>query len=210
LDIGYWNEYYEKDTNTHLPSTFAQFCMDEYLAQGIFMVELGSGNCRDAEYFSHKGISVYAIDQSHSAILIEKKRINLSLTKNLTLIETDFTNDPFDFVDSVDVFYSRFTIHSITEQQQDSLLFNVFNKLKSNGMFFIEVRTINDPMFGKGKDMGKNAFFIDHYRRFIDVEEFCEICKNIGFEVAYLIEKSGLSIVGNDDPVLMRIALRKK
>lgn len=209
MDIGYWNEYYEKDVNTHKPSTFAQFCMDKHLTQGVCMIELGSGNCRDAEYFSHKGMSVYAIDQSHSAILLEKKRMNKSPDSDITLIESDFTKDSFNFIDFVDVFYSRFTIHSITKQQQDSLLLNVYNKLESNGMFFVEARTINDPMFGQGEDVGENAFFTDHYRRFIEVNEFCEICKDIGFEIDYVIEKSGLSIVGNDNPVLMRVILKK-
>lgn len=32
---------------------------------------------------------------------------------------------------------------------------------------------------------------------------------NIGYEVAYFIERNGLSVYKDEDPVLMRIALKK-
>ena len=94
--------------------------------------------------------------------------------------------------------------------QQNQLLVNVFQKLKINGLFCIEARTINDPMFGEGTNVGVNEFFTDHYRRFLDLEEFVNICKEIGFNIIYSNESNDLSVVGDDNPVLMRVVMKKE
>lgn len=44
--------------------------------------------------------------------------------------------------------------------------------IKPGGKFFIEVRGVHDPLYGRGQPQEKNAFFYNnHYRRFIVMEE---------------------------------------
>ena len=73
--------------------------------------------------------------------------------------------------EKIDIFYSRFTIHSITKEDEIILLPKVFRKLDSGGLFCIEVRTTKDPLYGVGERCGVNTFARDgHKRRFIGLE----------------------------------------
>ena len=109
----------------------------------------------------------------------------------------------------IDAFYSRFTVHAISKEDEDSLLPKVYNALDDDGLFCIEVRTTKDPLYGVGKYCGDNIYLTDHKRRFIDSNEFLSTMLNIGFRLVYFTEENNLSIYKEDNPILMRIILRK-
>lgn len=209
MDKNYWDDFYighSTDDDIKNASTFAKFCQTKFLqntAKNI--VELGCGNARDAYYMTKLGHIVYAINQA-----IDDKVKQIRKHENLHLIEEDFVYNDYDFKSSIDVFYSRFTIHSIEVKDEQHLLPNVYKTLKEGGLFCIEVRTIKDPKFGKGKHCGGNTYFFDnHNRRFIDSDEFVKTAIGLGFKLKYFTEENNLSIRGDDNPVLMRIVLEK-
>ena len=55
MDRKYWNEYYQlhgSDITMH--SNFAKFCLHNFFTKdNLNIVELGSGNGRDAIFFAH-------------------------------------------------------------------------------------------------------------------------------------------------------------
>jgi ubiquinone/menaquinone biosynthesis C-methylase UbiE len=207
MDINYWNNYYESRGVTSQPSSFAAFCLKEYIPKGARILELGSGNGRDAFYFANNGFEVYAIDQSHTACLSNQEQAKKDSINNVYFIESDFTKDSFTDLPIIDVFYSRFTMHSITLDQQNNLLQNIYAKIKKGGLVLVEARTINDPLCGVGTDLDQHQFVTDHYRRFIEPDLFINNCIKIGFKLEYKIESSGLSIVNDDDAMLLRVVL---
>ena len=214
MDKKYWDNYYHqhgKDKKITEPSSFAKFCLDTFLnSEKLNIVELGSGNGRDAIFFARNGHSVVAIDQSTTAIDIEKQSLDSKLNLLLKPKALDFVNEDYIQYEKIDVFYSRFTIHSITKNDEDLLLLNIYNALESGGLFCIEVRTTKDPLFGVGKSCGDNIFiYNNHKRRFIDTDIFRKQVKDLSFEEIYFIEENNLSIHKNDNPVLMRIILKK-
>ena len=86
----------------------------------------------------------------------------------------------------------------------------MFNGLRTGGKLFIEVRSVHDPLFGKGKQVERNAFFYDnHYRRFIVLDELTESLERRGFLVEYAQERTGFAPYGNDDPPVIRIVAVK-
>ena len=90
------------------------------------------------------------------------------------------------------------------------LLQTMFRALKQGGKFFIEVRSVNDPLYGKGKAVERNAFFYDnHYRRFIVRDELVGSLEKRGFRVEYAKEQTGFAPYGNDDPPVIRIVAVK-
>lgn len=187
-------------------STFASFCHDNFLNDNTIktIVELGCGNARDARYFAKKHI-VYALDQ-----IIDQHVLNSNKTSQLRLIERDFVHGDHDFCDSIDIYYSRFTIHSITEEDQKKLIPKVYNSLNTGGIFCIEARTINDTKFGIGKHISDTTYFNDgHTRRFIDSQDFLNEVLSLGFKLKYFNEQDNLSVYKDDNPVLMRIVLEK-
>lgn len=72
------------------------------------------------------------------------------------------------------------------------------------------MRGVNDPLFGKGKQVERNAFFYDnHYRRFIVLDELVYSLERLGFLVEYAQERTGFAPYGNDDPPVIRIVAVK-
>ena len=115
-------------------------------------MELGCGNGRDSLFFEKLGLNVTAIDASRSAI---KKLQEENERDNICFICDDFVCSPTIFAGQYDYCYSRFSIHAINEEQEKEVITNVHKVLKSGGKFFIEVRSVHDEIYGKGKKWGK-------------------------------------------------------
>ena len=213
MDVKYWDSYYQlhgNDKNISESSTFAEFCLNKYFAsKDINIVELGSGNGRDAIYFAQHQINIIAIDQSTVAIDIEKERLLPEVSKFLHPTALDFVLEDYSTYDLIDVFYSRFTMHAITEDEEKILLPNIYKYLKPGGLLCIEARTTKDALYGEGECCGKDTFYTDHSRRFINSKNFLESVLNIGFCLVYFTEENNLSVYKDDNPVLMRVVLSK-
>lgn len=208
-DASYWNDYYKKQLAPEQPSSFANY-ISKYLEQGKKIVDLGCGNGRDTKYFGSKKLSVIGVDSAYDVIESLKASNQYD---NVTYIFDDFTLSKILFQQNFDYCYSRFTMHAINKSQQDMLLTNVYTSLCTGGYLFVEARTINDEIYGLGEKVEgeENAFIYDnHYRRFIDIDEFKNQLIDLGFEIIEAIESNGLSKHKDSDPTLMRIVVRKK
>ena len=220
MDKQYWDKFYKNHSNRvdiSEYSTFASFCCESFFGkESKTIVDLGCGNARDALFFAEQEHYILAVDQSiDDKVKTQKTHINLEF------LESDFIRPKYYFNDGVtsyyhptankiDVFYSRFTIHSITEEDQKELLPKVYNLLDTGGLFCIEVRTTKDPKFGVGKHICDTTYFNDgHTRRFVDSQKFLNTVLSLGFKLLYFNEQDNLSIYKDDDPVLMRIILEK-
>lgn len=214
MDKDYWDKFYKNhgtDTNLSKQSSFARFCVEKFfIKENQNLVEIGCGNGRDAIFFAKNKINTIAIDQSVKGIEENKISLDDVTKKYLNSHSADFVQEDYSSYDQIDVFYSRFTIHSITKSDESVLLPKIYNSLHQKGFFCIEVRTTKDPLYGVGNEFAKNTFIHDnHKRRFIDSQEFLKEAISIGFKLVYFTEEDNLSIHKNDNPVLMRIILQK-
>lgn len=204
-NAAYWDQYYKNRVCSEEPSPFAQY-VATLVEPGKHMVELGCGNGRDAVFFAGQGLRVTALDMSAEAIAQLKSR-NIP---NAEFEQGDFVNSDIHRPESYDYAYSRFTIHAINLNQQQVLLGNVLRGLRAGGKLFIEVRSVNDTLFGKGRQVERNAFFYDnHYRRFVVLDELTQSLERLGFRVEYAQERTGFAPYGNDDPPVIRIVAVK-
>lgn len=214
-DTTYWNAYYQKKPPAlDEPSSFAKEMLSLINAQNSeegeirYLLDLGCGNGRDSCYFAENGIHVVGIDASDVAIEILEQ--SNSKNKNLEFMCDDFVTASVLFQREYDYCYSRFTLHAINELQEKQLLDNVYKALKKNGLFMIEARTIHDQIYGLGELVERNAYlYNDHYRRFIDPEELLGKVEKIGFQVIFSQESNGYSKTDTEDPVLLRLVLKK-
>ena len=219
MDKKYWDEFYKKNhdkKSISSCSSFAKFCQDKFFLETFSIVELGCGNARDSFYFAEKGHNVIAIDQSISEGVREKKR-----HKNIEFFESDFVAENYDSADGIcgrkkytlatkKAFYSRFTIHSITKQEEQEVLRKVYNALDAGGLFLVEARTTKDPKFGLGKHISDTTYYYDgHARRFIDPQLITRELLELGFKLKYFEEDKNLSVYRDDNPYLLRIVLEK-
>lgn len=199
-DSTYWNQYYQSGVCVTEPSLFAQY-VAEQVKPGEKLVDLGCGNGRDAIYFAERGLEVTAIDLSKEAITTLQNK-NLP---NICFQCGDVASPAFHKPDSYHNAYSRFSLHAMTEEHACLLLQRVFRSLQPGGQFFIEVRSVHDPLFGKGEEVGRNSWRYDsHYRRFIVLEELVEELFKVGFHVTYAEENTGFAPFRQDDPPVIR------
>ncbi len=169
------------------------------------LLELGCGNGRDAIYFHQKGFCVTAIDQTTAEINLLKNQY-----PSICFLSGDFTNLNHFQLPLFDVIYSRFTLHSINENDENHLLKNIPCFLKQNGLLAIEARGLNNSLFGKGKKIAPNSFIYEgHFRRFIDFEHLKEKLKEY-FVLEYAQEKEGFAPFLNQNDVFFRLLARKK
>lgn len=203
-DKEYWDNYYATHSKPAVASTFAEFILDK-LEEGKNLIELGCGNGRDSLFFSKNGVKVVAVDQVESEINFLNENYS---SENITFLTDDFTNlektnhelineTDFDYV------YSRFTFHSINESKEERTLKWIAENLK--GLFFLEARSLNDPMFKQGENLSETENFTTHYRRYMDLDKFAAKLESLGFEILFKIEDKDLAPYKDDNPYVIRI-----
>lgn len=204
-DTAYWNLFYASNPEIEEPSLFAKYVYD-MLEEDKTMLELGCGNGRDSIYFSQK-VDVTAIDASDRAIA-ELNEI-YGGKAGIRFLCDDFVCAAALYQSQYDYCYSRFTIHAINEEQERDVITNVRRALKKDGLFFIEVRSIHDELYGKGKSAGRNAYIYNgHYRRFIVLEELVDTLSENGFTITYAKEDVDFAPFGESNPPIIRIVAK--
>ena len=209
-DKEYWNKYYEKNSKPTTASSFAKFILPQ-LSENKNLLELGCGNGRDSIYFSKNGLNVIGVDQVRCEVDFLNENYK---SENICFICDDFTNlensehslikeTQFDYI------YSRFTFHSINKNKEDRTLDWIETKLSKDGLFLLEARSINDPMFKQGKMLSETEHFTNHYRRFMNLDNIIEKLENRNFGIVFKTEENNLAVYKNDNPYVIRIIAKK-
>lgn len=199
----YWNKYYSNISEIKaMPSDFA-VTIEKELCPNAHILEVGCGNGRDSLYFLSKGHNITAVDGSDTAI---NRLCEITVdNKNALFVCDNFVKCDVLYQRKYDCIYSRFTLHAITGEQEDEMLSKIKDALAKDGLLCIEARTIHDDIYGKGKEVGYNSYYYNnHFRRFIDVDEFKEKLISFGFKIITLEESVGFSKTEKSDPMLMR------
>ena len=203
--VRYWDEYYKKDAAPSFPSPFAGYVANK-LRTKQNILEIGCGNGRDSKFFSSKGHHVTGLDRSGKAI---------ELCKSL------YSDEPIEFFfgevtditkinqKKYDLIYSRFVVHAMSINEELEMLKTSYQLLNNNGQFFIECRSINDPLSNTGEVLSHTERIEGHYRRFIILEELKQRLIKVGFEIIEAIESNGLAYLGEEDPVVIRVKATK-
>lgn len=201
--LNYWEEYYKNNQDPVDESPFARFVVP-FLKNGGSLYELGCGNGRDSIFFEKFGVNIVAFDQCENEINYLNDKYK---SDSISFEDGDFTalgkKDPSDSI------YSRFTLHSVNEEQEVQTLKWAHDTLKDNGLFFIEIRSVHDELFGQGDAVDGNSFVTDHYRRFVNFEDFVGRIEAVGFNVIYKLQSKGLAIYKTEDPMVIRVIAQK-
>lgn len=204
--VSYWNKFYASNPELKEPSPFAKSIVC-HLNENAKIIDLGCGNGRDSLFFKRNGLDVTAVDKAEVAIntLHEQHGHHIRFKCDDFILTDELKPEHFDYC------YSRFTMHSIDQNQQDMMIENVYKSLKNDGLFFIEVRSIKDDIYGLGEEVERNAFiYNDHYRRFVVKEELEQELEKTGFEIVYAEEARGFAPFNEMDPTILRVIAKKK
>jgi|TARA_B110000444_G_C18701769_1_gene529299 tellurite methyltransferase len=203
----FWDKFYlgNKKHTIPRPSSFASFFYKKFLKKNNSIIEIGCGNGRDTFHFFKKTKNIVAVDQSKSAIN-ENIKLSNKLSKKIKFINCDFEKINKVYKKRVDFLYARFFLHTIN-LRQENILIKLINSIKINSdvKIVLEFRTSKDRMKNKGKVLSQNTSFTDHYRRFINVDDFLKKLKKNNFKVLYIKQGINLSKTKNDNPHLCRL-----
>lgn len=204
-DTPYWNTFYASENVVQDPSLFAQAILPR-LCAGKFLVDMGCGNGRDSLYFAIHGLRVLGVDASDVAIQTLKKNEDAS---RLQFWCSDFVT--LDLPNSsVEYFYCRFTLHAVNETQATTMLENIYRMLKPGGELFIEARSIYDPLYGKGEQVGKNAYVYDaHYRRFLAPQQIKRELEDLGLSILLCEVSDAFAPYNGERPPVLRVIAKK-
>ena len=201
----YWNTYYNLKHGINKKSNFASFINKKYINKDTILLDVGSGNGRDAFYFTKKAKYVQGIDQS--SVAIKKNRLN---AKRLNLKNIDFKNISSNKLKDINkkkinFIYARFFLHAINEKNENIFLKSLLKDFTCETVIALEFRTIRDKLMSKGIKISKYERLTSHYRRFIDFIKFEKKLKKMKFKILYKKVGINLSKSPNDNPHLCRI-----
>ena len=201
----YWNNYYNSKDNNNKPSNFAKFIKKKYLKKKTTLLDVGAGDGRDSFYFLKHAKYIFAIDQSD--VVINKNKLK---TKRLSLKNILFKRLPSNKLKTlhnkkIDIIYARFFLHAINEANENMFLNIIKKDFKDNIKIALEFRTTKDVLRKKGKKISINERLTDHYRRFIDINNFKKKLEKMKFKILYIKSGINLSKGPNDNPHLCRV-----
>jgi len=139
------------------------------------VLDLGCGNGRHAMYFASQGFKAAGVDISEQAITWAKdwaNREHLDVDFRVSDI-VDLPYEPATF----DVVVSHGVLDHVTSEVAQRAVQEVHRVLKPGGLFYCDLRSIEDYEYGAGRPTGHNEFILDGgYERgltqhFFDKEE---------------------------------------
>lgn len=213
----FWSKYY-KETHKVIekPSSFAKFLIEKtpyFQDKTLRLLDIGCGNGRDSFYFLQTGIDSYGIDSCKAAIeKNSQKLLSISSDYQQKFFVVDINNINLDKKFSVENYgyiYSRFFVHAI-DKEESSVFFSYLGKAKKGTYLALEFRTDKDRLYISSDDRQDEFAKTDHYRRFVNFNDIYNQILDNNYEILQAVEQSGLSVLGEDDPVLGRIIAKKE
>ncbi len=186
-DIDYWNNFYNTSTNNLECSDFCKFVMDYFMdnKEISFVLDSGCGNGRDSYALNSR----YIVDGVDNSGFIPDCKVKLKFICDSFI---DFDKSKYNLI------YSRFTMHSITNEQHQQFL----DTIKHNTYLAIESRSIK----GIDEDVyhGKT-----HYRNYIDFDYLKNLLLKNNFEILVIEEGCDMAKYKNENPVCIRVICKK-
>ena len=188
MDTNYWDTFYKQNNNIlKNSSSFCKFVMDHFKTyENLYILDAGCGNGRDSYYLSNK-YKVLGIDTSIGAI---------KNNDNCKFIKDDFcTYNKNNF----DLIYSRFTFHSISNEDHDVFL----NSITKSGTFLC-IETRSDKSINTIRIFGDT-----HYRNFTNLDYLKNLLEKYKFEIIYIEENNNFAVYKKENPICIRVICKK-
>lgn len=185
-DKKYWKTFYLTSNINKNCSDFCIFVMNYFKDKNILnILDCGCGNGRDSITLSNIS-NVDAVDNC-GFLLNDINNVKFYIDDFVTINKSKY-----------DLIYSRFSFHSITNEQQISFL----DTINVNSYLAIETRSKkseNDNVFH-----GKT-----HYRNYTDIDYLKTILTLKNFEIIFIKEDLNFAKYKNENPICIRVICKK-
>lgn len=168
------------------PSDSAILCKDFFIEKGIKDILIpGIGYGRNAKVFIESGINVTGIEISKTAIdLARQNDVNCSIFHG-SVVDMPFENKRYDGI------FCYALIHLLNKQEREKFIKDCVHQLKPNGYMIFTTISKEAPMYGKGKQLGKDYFeIIDGMKIFFyDADSIKQEFGEVGlFDISEILE----------------------
>ena len=202
----YWERFYASTAVSavpHEPSPFARWVAERESAPGP-LVDLGTGNGRDALWFARQGFRTLGMDYADSALHLASEiaaadalpasfaRLNL-----YDDVEVAASAQQCAEVLSPSVVYARFLIHAIEDAGRHGLWTFAETALREGGRAYLEFRTAET-----------HHVFGEHYRQFVEPAVVVAELEATGARIEHIEEGFGMAVYKTEDPRVCRIVAR--
>jgi len=174
-----WEELYGKKNRYGVkPCALAKIALERMKKNKVGKIlDLGSGEGKDGIFFAKNGYEVFCLDFSEKAIGSCKENAESAGVENLVHPLLEDISKPFKFEDGeFDAVFAHLSLHYFDDATTTKIFDEIHRVLKMGGLFFANVKSVNDPLYGKGKKIDEDTYELGHVRHF--------------FSEAYLLEKS--------------------
>jgi tellurite methyltransferase len=184
-EIQYWKKFYNKK-HVLENTSFSRFVLDyiQKFDKKFNILDIGCGNGRDSYYLS-KYYNVTGIDSSNKPK--EKENCKFILGDMIDIDKSKF-----------DLIYSRFSFHSISDENQEKLLQSV----KNDTLLFIETRSIKG--LNTYREHGDG-----HYRNLTNINILKNMLEKNDFEILFVEEANNFAVYKTENPICIRIICKK-
>jgi SAM-dependent methyltransferase len=202
-----WAHFYARrgDDVPTTPSDFARWVLPRTDAERL--VDVGSGNGRDAVFFASQGRDVLALDAVPSAlnrsrtmahdtgVTLRARRLNLdSLRETLVAGALDSRE-----AGRTDV-YARFLVHCLGADSLEHFWRYTAMVLDKGGQAFLEFRT--------PADRGRPKHFAPRRHRFASPDDIASSAEAAGGRVVERHVGTGMAVLGEEDPHVCRMVVQ--
>ena len=191
----YWKNFYlNKQKDLIKPSLFAEFVLTK-LKKDSSLLDIACGNGRDSIFFEDNGINVLSIDNSDIPFFLGKNFIKA---------------DALSFNYKADVYYSRFFLHTIKENQLVEFLLNISRNMEKDSLFFIETRSATGiSVKNKEETFYKSGIGGSHYRMLYSLDYLSSLLSKY-FEIDYIEESNEFAPFLDNKSFIIRAILKNK
>lgn len=155
-------------------------------------LDIGCGNGKYSIFMSGKGFNVEALDKNKEILNNCKKHFKENNLKIKTIL-SDIQD--FDFLENkYSLIIAKNSLHLLKSKEIELIIQKIYNSLRSEGIFFIEIFSTKDPVFRRSKKnlkiIEKNTFFVPKMncnRHFFTKRELKKLLKP--FQILYLQQR---------------------
>ena len=184
----YWRSFYNNNILQDGSSDICAFVLNYFKNNTdiLSVIDCGCGNGRDS----------YSLATKYSVTGVDNSGFIPNSTDSINFVCDDFTTIDKN---NYELVYSRFTLHSITNEQHQTFL----DTISGNTYLAIEARSLKgideDVYFGK-----------EHYRNYIDLDYLSNHLMKNNFEILFIKEGKDMALYKTENPICIRVICKKQ